>query len=131
MTLTRMFVASMLLCACAERRTSDSAFALELHVRTDTRDVVQEASIAIDNAARGVTDDEGFLRVELAGTEGQRVHVDVTCPVNYRAHAGGLDVVLRGMRGLGGQLSHVLPVDAECIPLTRRGALVVRAQGAA
>jgi hypothetical protein len=111
--------------ACGDPRGSQSrGFALEVHVESDPGVALAAARVLHDNTERGRTGDDGKLRLELTGREGETTSVRVVCPDDYRSPDGAIPVALRTLVGRDAvPRYHVM-----CPPRVRSLVVAVRAQ---
>lgn len=106
-------------------------FALQLHVRSTTGDVVSDARFWADGRELGTTDAHGALHAKLRGRQGESVALSFACPAAYRTLEPRRRFVLRHVESGDAQsVAKGLELTAHCQPLEHTFALVVRARGA-
>lgn len=120
--------AVIVMVACAGSGAATVNRELHVRVRTDSEAPVPDAIVMLDATTRGVTDAGGSLRTMVSGAPGQRARIDVACPTGFRTRADGIDVVLRRADG-DLDTPAAMTLDVQCLPIMRRGVLVVRAPG--
>jgi hypothetical protein len=121
--------AVLVACSCAPAASDEQRFVVALHASTSAREAVADTRFWADGRELGVTDLHGDLRAALTGRDRQIVSLSAACPPAYRTLVASRRLLLHRIEGR----AHASPdfeLDAQCEPLERRAALVVRARGA-
>jgi hypothetical protein len=108
--------------ACA-RSTPTSSYGLAVHVDGDPGHPLEGATVSYRGQSVGHTDPAGTLALAIRGSEGERVSLRVSCPDGFLSPDQPTEVVLHRLAEAGRRPEY----DVRCPPITRRVALVVRA----
>lgn len=86
-----------------------------------------EVSVAVNDMVIGTTDEDGVLRSDLTGPDGQPVLVNAHCPEGYRSPEQPQQVTLRQVASLDRAVQgHGIEVSFQCPPEFREAVVVVR-----
>ncbi|MFI5307131.1 MAG: hypothetical protein ACHQ53_07260 [Polyangiales bacterium] len=113
---------------CERDATQVQTFSLRLRASSTTDQPVAGALFWADGRELGATAEDGSLRAQLAGTEGQSVALSSACPPSYRTLDPKRRLVLRRIGATTSQ-APALELTAHCEPLEREAAIVVRVRG--
>jgi hypothetical protein len=113
-----------LLLGCANVRQEPKANAYELlvHVESDPNQPLPGARLLHGGRELGVSAADGRVAMRLAGSEGERVELEIACPIGFRSPQAALSVTLR--QAVGG--SKRPEYFVACPPLTRKLVIAAR-----
>ncbi len=110
--------------ACDGAGSRAPAFVVSVLVESDPGSPVTGATVSSRGAALATTGDEGRVRLELGGSEGELVSLNVNCPDGYHAPAEPITFSL--LRLTGG--ASAPEYRARCAPTSRSVVVAVRAE---
>ncbi len=116
-------------CNAAPTMRSESRFDVEFRINNDDGEAMQGAIIQVGNAKLGATAEDGKLKSELAGTDGQTLPVVVTCPDGFSGAEKPASIRLTHTRRVDLNGYQAMRFDGVCTREVRDIVVVVRAQG--
>jgi hypothetical protein len=126
-SLTHALLVTVALSACESSAPVRGALEVTIEARTATGDPVAGARAWAAGRALGETDAAGHLRTKLEGTVGERVALSWACPAAYATRSEQRTLVLEPAAA---HIATPTTLRAQCDPLERLAALVVRVNGA-
>jgi hypothetical protein len=120
-----VLLAVFVLCACGSTEPPRGGLAVALEAQTPSGEPVQGVRAWAASKALGETDAEGHLHMKLEGAAGERVILSWACPAAYATRTEQRSLVLEA-----GARAAPTTLRAQCEPLERSAALVVRVSGA-
>ena len=125
MRLTSLLVLTVLLAGCEEERPPPT-YRVTFTAKSDA-EPLEGVRIVADGRPLGDTDEDGILRVDLTGREGQAVAVNAQCPPGHRAPEQLPLLTLRTFRGLDpAAAERGIEMTVACPPAERTAAVVIR-----
>lgn len=118
-------------CSAASSPHTDSRFEIEFRVNKDDGEAIKGASIRTGETQLGITGEDGKLRSELAGVEGQTLPIIVTCPDGFSGMEKPSTVRLTHTRRVDLNGYQAMRFEGVCTRNVRDIVVVVRAQGGA
>jgi hypothetical protein len=104
-------------------------FPVEISVASDDGKRLPGARLRRAAQPLGATDENGNLRVELAGTEGQTTALELSCPTGFLPEKPSLPVRLARTRRVGAKTAEPQRITATCLEQTREVVLIVHESG--
>jgi hypothetical protein len=118
-------------CGGKEPVPASSRFAVEFQVTNDEGDALAGARVAAGKLPIGMTENDGSLKVELSGAEGQILLVSVVCPDGYTGPEKPAVLRLTHTRHVNREGYQATHFESICTRNLRDIVVVVRAEGGA
>jgi len=109
-------------CERVNHEPKPSGYELLVHVESDPSQPLAGARLLHAGRELGVTAADGRVAVRAAGSEGERIDLEVSCPPGFRSPDAALSVTLRHAAGGSKRPEYF----AACPPLTRKLVIAAR-----
>ena len=109
-------------CETVSHEPKPNGYELVVHVESDPSRPLSGARLLHSGRELGVSAADGRVAVRAAGSEGERLELEIACPIGFRSPEVPLNVTLRHAAGSSERPEYF----AACPPLTRKLVIAAR-----